>query len=279
MSQPSVTETMKNNPPNASSPSSLLVDNAIFKGWVSHKRFAPKLHQFRYAVFMVYLNLDRLDSFFAKSRWWSNTHWSLARYKREDYYGDPSVPLKDSVLRKVNATLGLNLSGDVTLLTNVRYFGFIINPITLYYCFDTEKRLQAMLLEVTNTPWNNRHSYVLKCDPMTTLQRINFDKDFHVSPFHPMQMQYALKANKPGERIAVTLTSGYKGSNGDPSGENVFYANLTLKYVEATKNNLNTVLITYPFMTLKVCLSIYWQALKLLLKRLPIYRYKTQKKI
>ena len=135
--------------------------SAVYHGTVRHRRFLPRTHAFRYRVFMMYFDLDELNDVLAMSPWWSVKPWSLARFARQDYFGDSSVSIKQAVLSEVNERLGLDLSGPVRMLTNCRYFGFIINPITIYYCFDKHEQLQAMLLEVTNTPWREKIPYVL----------------------------------------------------------------------------------------------------------------------
>ena len=179
--------------------------SAIYHGMVRHRRFTPRSHAFRYRVFMMYFDLDELDDVLAMSPWWSMKSWSLARFSRKDYFGDESLSIKQAVLSEVNERLGLSLSGSVRMLTNCRYFGFIINPITIYYCFDESEQLQAMLLEVTNTPWNEKIPYVLKCDPSDQMQRIQFNKAMHVSPFHPMEHFYDWRSNVPNKKLAVHM--------------------------------------------------------------------------
>ncbi|MCB5162549.1 DUF1365 domain-containing protein [Marinomonas algarum] len=245
--------------------------SAIYQGMVRHRRFSPRTHDFRYNVFMMYFDLDELESVLEMSPWWSTNTWSLARFARKDYFGDNALPIKEAVLQEVNQRLGLTLSGSVRMLTNCRYFGFIINPITVYYCFDEEEQLQAMLLEVTNTPWNEKIAYVLRCDPSQKKQRIIFDKDMHVSPFHPMEHFYDWRSNAPDEKLAVHM------ENKELTGEQcVFDATLTLSRTPLTSHSMAKVLFNYPVMTMKVAWGIYWQALKLWLKKVPFYSHPDQ---
>lgn len=243
--------------------------SAIYHGVVRHRRYSPKKHQFRYQVFMMYFDLDELDEVLALSPWWSKKAFRLARFKRSDYFGDHRIALKQAVLAKVNKELGTELSGPVRVLTNCRYFGFIINPITIYYCFDEQDQLSAMLLEVTNTPWKERIPYVLLCDPMIRQQRIVFNKQMHVSPFHPMNHVYDWRSTTPGKKLAVHMQNRER----DNKNNCVFDATLSLTRTSVSRVSLAKVLVTYPVMTMKVLLGIYWQALKLWRKKVPLHSH------
>jgi DUF1365 family protein len=242
-------------------------NSAIYTGWVGHRRFLPKKHQLRYNVFMMLLDLDELDEIFNKSWLWSTKKWGLAQFKREDFFGDKSIPLDIAVRKRVEEEAGFYPQGPIRLLTNLRYFGFIMNPISCYYCFDKNEKLQAILAEVNNTPWNERHGYVLVCDPDKDQQQITFDKKLHVSPFNPMDIEYHWKSNLPAKNLRIYMQNYRKGNI-------EFDASVVLERQEITVSRLRWLIVKYPFMTLKVMAAIYWQAMLLLLKKVPVYSHK-----
>lgn len=215
---------------------------------------------------MMYLDLDELDHVLSLSNFWSRSRWALARFKREDYWGAPNTPLKDAIQQRITEATGEVHQGAVRMLANVRYFGFSINPIVCYYCFDQQENLQYLVAEVHSTPWGERIAYVLPCDPDENQQRISFDKAMHVSPFNPMNMQYQWQSNLPDRdlNLSIALSAG---------GEQHMTAGIKLEKQSITTATLNKILWQYPLMTLKTAAAIYWQAMKLWIKRIPIYSH------
>lgn len=240
--------------------------SAIYEGFVRHRRKTPRKHEFTYKVFMMYLDLDELARVINLSSFWSCKRCSLARFKREDFHGDPNIPLKQAVTKTIERYTGREFDGSVRMLANWRYYGFNMNPLTTYFCFDRNDQLIYILAEVTNTPWNERRAYFIDCAERTT-QSINtvdaeFDKDFSVSPFHPLDMKYFWKSTVPDNTLSIHIENELKG-------QRVFDATLVLERVAISSKALNRILIRYPVMTVKVFIAIYWQALKLFVKGVP----------
>ena len=148
-----------------------------------------------------------------------------------------------------------------------------MNPIACYYCFnDDEMRLAYLVAEVNNTPWDERHSYVLEGPEGRKWLRTEFDKQFHVSPFNPMDMRYHWRSNTPDRRLVLHMENSSEG-------DKVFDATLSLTAQPMTAKNLNRQLLRYPFMTIKVGLAIYWQAVRLWLKGIPVYTHPVKQTI
>jgi uncharacterized protein len=247
--------------------------SALYSGWVSHRRVQPTRNAFRYRLFMVWLDLAELETAFA-GRWlWSTRRSALARFAREDYLGPRDRPLDAAVRDLVEARTGTRPAGAIRMLTHLRYFGFVFNPVTFYYCYDASDRLETIVAEITNTPWRERHQYVLPLGssrPDGSTHVWEFGKCFHVSPFLPMAMDYEWRFDLPGERLNVHMVNRPPASGGSRESR-VFDATLTLQRREITGASLARALAGYPFMTAKVVATIHWQALKLWLKRTPFH--------
>lgn len=237
----------------------------IYEGVVRHCRLAPRQHAFHYRVAMPYLCLDEVSEVFAGRWFWSARGRALAEFRRSDYLGDPALPLQDEVRRRIREETGAAHRGPIYLLANLRYFGYVMNPIACYYCFDeSETRLEFLVAEVNNTPWDERHSYVLTGPSVGHWLDTSFDKRFHVSPFHPMAMRYHWRSNTPGRHLLLRMENR-------EADETVFDATLSLAARPMTAASLNGLLLRYPFMTARVALAIYWQALRLYAKGVPFH--------
>jgi DUF1365 family protein len=247
------------------------MQSCIYKGYVRHRRFSPVVNQFRYRLYMMYLDLAELPRLF-EGRWlWSGSRVTAAYFRRRDHLGDPRIPLERAVRDLVTYRLGYRPQGRIRLLTHLRYFGFCFNPVSFYYCFNRAgDQVETIVAEVHNTPWNEEYCYVLDESMNRHTQRrwkrYCFDKAFHVSPFMEMGIRYDWRFREPGETLSVHF------NNMTQEGKR-FDATLTLKRETITGRSLARVLLGYPIMTGKVVLMIYWQALRLKIKGAPIYTH------
>ena len=242
--------------------------SAVYTGWVRHRRHRPHAHAFRYRLYLMYLDLSELDRVFRGRRFWSLNRRNLGEFRRSDFLGDPSVPLDEAVRRRAEEVLGRRPLGPIRLLAHLRTFGHCFNPVAFYYCYQPDgSTLDCIVAEITNTPWKERHSYVLaaaEAERHGSALTWGFAKAFHVSPFLPMQRSYAWRFQPPGEALRVHMDVN-DGANKD------FDATLVLHRRPLDGATLARCLLRYPLMTLKVVIAIHWQAFLIWRARNPVY--------
>ena len=248
----------------------------------------------------VWIDLDHISTLAEHSRWWSVEKFNVVSFCRKDYLpGDDD--LKKAVIDKIHLETGQHFDGKVFLLTNLRYWGYCYNPVSFYFCYDQKNRLQYILDDINNTPWNERYCYVHDCfaqlnhhhvetkpsrpndKPNDKIDRdktsknkkyrFSFDKAFHVSPFMPMnlfyQWHYLIKQNSI--LIHMELFDKTEVAKQQASQQLKFYANMSLDSLPLNKKNAHRLPLKFPFLCGKIVFGIYWNALKLWIKKIPFY--------
>lgn len=241
--------------------------SALYVGKVMHSRTLPVLNRFRYSIYMVYLDLSELDIVFRGRLLWSMERPNIHSFRRSDHVGDPQVDLLKTIGNMVEEETGCRPPGPIRLLTQLRHFGQIMNPVSFYFCWNSEDtQVETIVAEVHNTPWGETHCYVLPITGDNTLQEtiFRFAKKFHVSPFMPMMMDYVWRLSQPCETIQVQMQNWENDCM-------VFEAVMQLSRRQVSGRNLASISVSYPLCTLKVVGAIYYQAMRLWIKRAPFY--------
>ncbi|MCG9729890.1 DUF1365 domain-containing protein [Shewanella sp. Isolate13] len=232
--------------------------SGVYRGKVSHRRYSPTKHCFDYQMAMMGIDLDELERLEQVSWVFSSTRFAPLRFKVTDYlaaYGTKEQSLKVKVLNKIIELGATTACNRVVFVGQVRHFGIYFSPINCFFCYQGDKA-KYMLAEVSNTPWNQRHYYLVNLEHTEPM-----DKAFHVSPFMDLDMKYIWRIKAPSSEVRV----GIENRN----TQKLFDANLCLFKRDMSAKNLQSMLINFPFMTLRIVQGIYWQALKLFIKRVP----------
>ena len=239
--------------------------SCLYVGRIRHRRHRPVAREFQYSLYLTLIDLDELDSLFRFPLLFSQSRMSAIQFRRTDHFGDAKQPLSDCVRELVREQIGIETIGKVRLLTHLRMFGFVFNPVSFYYCYDAnDQSLVAVVAEVTNTPWSERHCYVI---PWNVGQETNgtqyeCEKKLHVSPFMHMDIDYRWRISAPEERLSVHI------ENHDQDGC-VFDATLSLSRRKLTVARLLLTVIRFPWMTMQVFVAIYWQAVRIWFAKVP----------
>jgi DUF1365 family protein len=260
--------------------------SAVYEGWIRHRRFEPVEHEFRYRLFLMYLDLEELPRLLDRYPLWSARRPAPARFRRADYMGDPERPLAECARDVVESQTGARPPGPVRMLANLRTLGHVFNPVCFYYCFDVRgERVEAVVADVNNIPWGERHPYVLARDGRQgTVLAQELDKALHVSPLMAMDQTYAFRAGEPGERLSVQIEARpaqavgpYDARGGAPGRQKQFDATLSMRRRELSGPLLTRMLLRYPAMSLQVVAKIYAQTLRLKLKGAPYFPHPSGK--
>ena len=236
------------------------MNSALYVGWVSHRRFGPKPHRLRYAVFQLLLDLDEAETLSRRPRLFSVNRFNVFSHHDRDHGAHRPGGLRPWVeSRLAEAGIGFD-GGPIRLLAMPRLLGHVFNPLSIYYCHRRDGALAATIYEVHNT-FGERHAYVLPVDadgggPI----RQACAKAFRVSPFMDMALGYEFDLSQPGETLRTAVHAR------DSGGELVLTAVFAGERRDLSDRNLLAALVRFPLMTLKVVAAIHYEAVKLWLK-------------
>jgi uncharacterized protein len=235
--------------------------SCLYEGSIVHLRSQPR-RQFRHPLALAYLDLDELPTLLGGRL--ISPRPGLVRFRRPDYLGDPTTDLDRAVRELVERRIGRRPTGPVRVLTQLRSFGHCFNPVSFYYCLDEPAaQVEALVAEVTNTPWGERHAYVIP------RRSGRFEKALHVSPFLEMDHTYVCQSTLPGNRLSVRIESTRRGAD-------AFKAMLSLRRHELTEHSMRRMTARYPFATLRVLGLIYMHAIGLRLAGVGTHPHPTR---
>lgn len=248
------------------------MNSCLYAGTLAHTRLVPVAHAFQYSLFMVCLDLAELERVFA-GRWlWSVERFNWATFRRGDHLRRPG-PLDAAVRATVREQLGFAPAGPIRILTHLRYCGYCFNPISVYYCYAPDgAALEAIVAEVHNTPWGEEYARALDArrgPNDRNAYRFEIDKEFHVSPFMPSDLHYVWSFTAPEEKVTARMELFREGKP-------VFEVTLDLLRRPLDGRSMARALLHWPWMTARVIAAIYWQALKLKCKGVPVFSHPAQ---
>jgi hypothetical protein len=244
------------------------MESALYSGMLTHRRYKPRRHQFTYSLFMAFLDIDRIPELMRVSPFSSYNRWNWAAFDERDHFGDSSLSLRARLAADARAS-GVSLpNGPILLLTHLRYLGYSFNPVSFYYCYDRRCELQTILAEVNNTFGESRNYWLSPANelPAKNAMRYSDRKMLHVSPFMPMELDYAFTFTPPGPWLIAHMRTL-------DGGRSIFDATLKLERREWCAGELHRSLLAHPWMTAKVIGAIHWEALKLYLKKVPVFTH------
>ncbi|MFJ4196488.1 DUF1365 domain-containing protein [Pseudomonas sp. NPDC089534] len=248
------------------------MNSALYSGWITHRRFSPRRHAFRYRIGLLYLDLSEQEAVLGLSPLAGHSRFAPFSFRERDYlkaFTGRGERLTEAVRRQVGLAIGHEPQGAIHLLTQPRSFGLAFNPVSFFYCHDACGRLAAILCEVSNTPWRERYHYVLPALPENDPgghRHFTVGKAFHVSPFLPPDLEYRMTFSPAAQTLGVHMADWQ-------DGRKLFDATLDLRRETLDRRSLHRYLRRFPWMTGKTAVTIYWQALRLLLKRAPLFAH------
>ena len=231
------------------------LSSCIYSGVVTHRRFKPKKHFFSYKVFSLFINLKEIKELEKEINFFSFNKFNILSFYNIDHGsrdGSCLISWAKKILKEAKIEIG---SGTIKLLCFPRFFGYVFNPLSIFYCYDENSILKAILYEVKNT-FNEQHTYIFPVSSFSNLILHKCNKKFYVSPFIEMKAFYNFRLIKPGKKIKIYIKESDK--NGI-----LLTACQIGKKLELNSRTLLSQFLRHPFMSFKVILAIHFEALRL----------------
>ena len=243
----------------------MIKNSIIYNGKVIHRRFKPKEHYFKYNVFSLLIDIDELEIIENKIKIFSYNKFNIISFFEKDHGPRDGTSLKEWVIKNLN---DIGIDNDrikIKLFCYPRIFGYVFNPLSVFFIYDENTRLISILYEVKNT-FGEQHTYIFKTDDEKVIVN-DCTKKFHVSPFIEMECHYYFRVLKPSDKISVIIDQN------DKDGK-LLYASQDGKAKELNEKNLLLSFISHPLMTFKIIVAIHYEALKLWLKGIKVIKKK-----
>jgi len=245
-----------------------MINSAIYNGQVIHKRFKPKVHYFKYKVFSLLIDLSELEILDRKVNFFSYNKFNLISFYEKDHGDRDGSSLISWVKKNLEKNDIQTKQIKIKILCYPRIFGFVFNPLSVFYVYNSEDQLISILYEVKNT-FNEQHTYIFKVTKDSNLIQNNCTKKFHVSPFIEMNCNYFFRLLKPGNKISVIIDQY-------DSEDQILYASQDGVRSDFNTRNLIKSYLKHPIMTFKIILAINFEAFKLWAKGIKFIKKKVK---
>ena len=243
-----------------------MINSAIYNGQVIHKRFKPKVHYFKYKVFSLLIDLSELDILDKKINFFSINKFNLISFHEKDHGERDGSSLNKWVHQNLEKNNIQTKDIKIKILCYPRIFGFVFNPLSVFYVYNFKDQLISILYEVKNT-FGEQHTYIFKVTKDSNLIQNNCSKKFHVSPFIEMDCTYFFRLLKPGNKISVIIDQ-YDNE------DKILYASQDGRRSDLNTKHLIISYLKHPIMTFKIILAIHFEAFKLWAKGIKFIKKK-----
>jgi len=243
-----------------------MINSYIYNGTVIHKRFKPKEHFFKYKVFSLLIDLSELESLDKKISFFSLNKFNIISFYEKDHGNRDGSSLIEWVKFNLNENKINSKNIKIKLLCYPRIFGYVFNPLSVFFIYNSDDQLISILYEVKNT-FGEQHTYIFRVEEKNNLFQHNCEKKFHVSPFIEMNCKYFFRILKPSEKILIIIDQY-------DQEDKILYASQDGKRTDFTSSQLIKSYIKHPLMTFKVILAIHFEAFKLWTKGIKFVKKK-----